>query len=120
MIVQKQIGIVYNNGHAYFDVTPTSNRNTMRIKAVLRDTEILQMEAGSKERVIAAAKKNLDRVVNLTSLMKVMGLDFDDRCIMLDALKDSKIHIWLLKDAQQDLIFFSEKDESEYSGYNWQ
>jgi hypothetical protein len=92
----------------------------MRIKAVLRDTEILQMEAGSLARVIAAAKKNIDRVVNLQSLLKVMGLDFDGRSIMLDALKDSKIHVWLLTDAQQHLIFLSQKNESEYEGYQWQ
>jgi hypothetical protein len=92
----------------------------MRIKAVLRDTEILQMEAGSKARVIAAAKKNIDRVVNLPSLLKVMGLGFDERCVMLDALKDSKIYIWLVKDAQQDLIYLSEKNEFEFGGYNWQ
>ena len=92
----------------------------MRIKAVLRDTEILQMKAGSKARVIAAAKKNLDRVVNLPSFLKVMGLAFEERCIMLEALKDSKIHVWLLNDSQQHLIYLSEKNESEFGGYNWQ
>lgn len=92
----------------------------MRIKAVLRDTEILQMEAGSKARVIAAAKKNLDRVVNLPSFLKVMGLTFEERCKMLDSFKDSKIHVWLLNDAQQHLIFLSEKNEFEFGGYNWQ
>lgn len=93
---------------------------TMRIKAVLRDTEILQMEAGSKERVIAATKKNIDRVVNLQSLLKVMGLDFDSRTVMLEALKDSNIHVWLVTDAQQHLIFMSEKEEVEIEGYMWQ
>lgn len=93
---------------------------TMRVKAVLRDTDILQMEVGSKARVIAAAKKNIDRVVNLPSLLKVMGLRFDERCVMLDVLKDSKIHVWLLNDAQQHLIFMSQKNESEFGGYNWQ
>ena len=92
----------------------------MRIKAVLRDTEILQMEAGSKTRVIAAANKNIDRIVNLPSLLKVMGLSLDERCVMLDALKGSKIHVWLLNDVQQHLIYFSEKNESEYQGYHWQ
>jgi len=92
----------------------------MRIKAVLRDTEILQMEAGSKGRVNAAAKKNLDRVVNLPSLLKVMGLDFDGRLTMLEALKESKIHVWLLTEAEQHLIFMSEKKESEIEGYMWQ
>ena len=92
----------------------------MRVKAVLRDTEILQMEAGSKARVIAAAKKNIDRVVNLLSLLKVMGLSFGERCVMLDALKDSKIHVWLLNDAQQHLIYIGEKNELEEQGYHWQ
>lgn len=92
----------------------------MRIKAVLRDTEILQMEAGSKARVIAAVKKNIDRTVNLPSLLKVMGLDLDGRSIMLEALKDSKIHVWLINDAQQHLIFMSEKNEFENEGYQWQ
>ena len=92
----------------------------MRVKAVLRDTEILQMEVGSKARVIAAARKNIDRIVNLPSFLKVMGLSFEDRCVMLNGLKDSKIHVWLLNDAQQHLIYLSEKAQSEVSGYNWQ
>lgn len=92
----------------------------MRIKAVLRDTDILQMPPRSKERVVAAAKKNIDRVVNLPSLLKVMGLSFDERTVMLDALKESKLHVWLLHDNQQHLIFMSEKDESQYNGYQWQ
>ena len=92
----------------------------MRIKAVLRDTEILQMDAGSKERIIAAAKKNIGRVVNFPSLLKVMGLDFDERTTMLDALKDSKIHVWLLYESEQHLIFMSENKEPEMIGYRWQ
>ena len=92
----------------------------MRVKAVLRDTEILQMEPGSKTRVLTAAKKNLDRVVNLPSLLKVMGRGFEDRCVMLDALKDSKLHVWMVNDSQQHLIYLSEKMESEISGYHWQ
>lgn len=92
----------------------------MRVKAVLRDTEILQMEPGSKTRVLTAAKKNLDRVVNLPSLLKVMGLSFEDRCVMLDALKDSKLHVWMVNDSQQHLIYISEKAESEFGGYHWQ
>ncbi len=92
----------------------------MRIKAVLRDTEILQMEAGSKERIIAAAKKNIDRVVNLPSLLKVMGLTLDDRCRMLEALKDSKIHLWLLNDGGQHLIYLGDKKDDEIAGYQWQ
>ncbi len=78
------------------------------------------MESGSKERVLAAAKKNIDRVVNLPSLLKVMGLDFDGRPVMLEALKNSKIHVWLMNDAQQHLILMSEKNEIENQGYQWQ
>ncbi len=92
----------------------------MRMKAVLRDTEILQMEAGSKERIIAAARKNIDRVVNLPSLLKVMGLTLDDRCRMLEVLKDSKIPLWLLNDAGQHLIFLGDKKDAEIIGYQWQ
>lgn len=92
----------------------------MRIKAVLRDADILQMDPGSKARIIAAARKNLERVVSLPSFLKVMGLSFEERCIMLDALKDSKIHVWLLNDSQQHLIYLSEKNESKFDGYNWQ
>ncbi|MHA1390092.1 MAG: hypothetical protein ACTSWA_01885 [Candidatus Thorarchaeota archaeon] len=92
----------------------------MRIKAVLRDGDILKLEAGSKERILAAAKKNSDRIVNFPSLLKVMGLTFEDRGIMLEALKDTKIHIWLLNDAQQHLIYISDKKDSEFVGYNWQ
>jgi len=92
----------------------------MRIKAVLRDTEILKLEAGSKERILAAVKKNSDRVISLPSLLKVMGLSFEDRTAMLDALKGTKIHVWLLNDAQQHLIYISENSKSEISGYNWQ
>ena len=92
----------------------------MRVKAVLRDTKILQMEAGNKKRIVAAAMKNIDRVVNLPSLLKVMGLDFHGRLIMLEALKESKIHIWLLNDSEQHLIFMSRKNEFENQGYQWQ
>jgi hypothetical protein len=94
----------------------------MRIKAVLRDTDILQLEAGSKERILAAATKNADRVINWQSLLKVMGLSFVERTKMLDNLQDSKLSIWLLTDGSQDLIFLSEGNESppEETGYKWQ
>jgi len=78
------------------------------------------MEAGSKERILAAAKKNIDRVINLPSLLKVMGLEFENRTTMLNALQDSKMHIWLLNDSGQHLIFISEKGDSEIDGYQWQ
>lgn len=90
----------------------------MRIKAVLRDSEILKMEAASDGRILAAAKKNVDRPISWSSLLKVMGLTYDDRTRMLDSLKHSGIHIWLVKDGQQDLIFLSEGTEG--LGYQWQ
>ncbi|MHA2355713.1 MAG: hypothetical protein ACXADC_11095 [Candidatus Thorarchaeota archaeon] len=95
----------------------------MRIKAVLRDSEILQMDHGSKTRIIAVAKKNVDRVVNLASLLKVMGLNPENRINMLQALDDSKLHIWLFQDAQQDLIFLSKGNsfqDANLRGYKWQ
>ncbi len=90
----------------------------MRIKAVLRDGDILKLEAGSKERILAAAKKNADRIINLPSLLKVMGLTFEDRIKMLESLRDTKLHIWLLNDAQQHLIYISENTKSEICGNN--
>ncbi len=94
----------------------------MRIKAVLRDTDILQLEAGSKERILAATKKNVDRVINWTSLLKVMGLGFEERTKMLDILAGSKMRIWLITDSDQHLIFLTEGKEvpPELSGYQWQ
>ncbi|MBN2231077.1 MAG: hypothetical protein JW779_15945 [Candidatus Thorarchaeota archaeon] len=94
----------------------------MRIKAVLRDIEILKMEPGSKERILASAKKNLDRVINWPSLLKVMGLTFDERIKMLQELRHTKLHIWLVKDADQHLIFLTESENAqpEISGYAWQ
>jgi hypothetical protein len=94
----------------------------MRIKAVLRDTDILQLEAGSKERILAAARKNSDRVVNWPSLLKVMGLVYEDRTRMLDNLADSKLKIWLLTDGSQDLIFLTAGKElpPDNAGYQWQ
>ena len=94
----------------------------MRIKAVLRDTDILQLEAGSKERILAAAKKNSDRVINWPSLLKVMGLVYEDRTKMLDSLVDSKLKIWLFTDGSQDLIFLTAGKElpQDNAGYQWQ
>jgi len=92
----------------------------MRIKAVLRDSDILKLDVGSEERILAAAKKNSDRVISLPSLLKVMGLTFDDRSTMLNTLEETKLHVWLLNDAQQHLIYISENDNSEMGGYNWQ
>ena len=93
----------------------------MRIKAVLRDSDILQMEAGSKERVLAGAKKNMDRAINWPSLLKVMGLSFEDRLTMLEILADTKIHVWLMTDADQHIIYLSHGKETPIeAGYQWQ
>ncbi len=96
---------------------------SLRIKAVLRDSEILQMELGSKTRIVATAKKNEERVVNLVSLLKVMGLKPENRIDMLQALESSGLHIWLLQDPQQDLIYLSKEDsfqDANLRGYKWQ
>ena len=94
----------------------------MRIKAVLRDSDILHMEAGSKERVLAGAKKNMDRAINWPSLLKVMGLSFENRLTMLEILADTKIHIWLMTDAEQHIIFLTHGKDSPLleTGYHWQ
>ena len=95
----------------------------MRIKAVLRDTEILNMEAGSKTRIIAAAKKNIDRAISMQSLLKVMGLNFEKRTEMLEALSKESLHIWLAQDSQQHVIFISKgklPDDMDLPTYQWQ
>ncbi|MFW9808815.1 MAG: hypothetical protein ACFFE6_05460, partial [Candidatus Thorarchaeota archaeon] len=66
------------------------------------------------------AKKNIDRVVNLPSLLKVMGLTIDDRCKMLNALKDSELKIRLLNDSNQHLIMIGNLGDAEIEGYQWQ
>lgn len=94
----------------------------MRIKAVLRDAEILRMDEASVERVEATARKNMDRPVNLASLLKVMGIDFSDRTTMLEKLRNTGLHIWLLNIGNQDVIFISESEspDLEETGYKWQ
>jgi hypothetical protein len=93
----------------------------MRIKAVLRDSEILNMELGSSGRVLATVRKNADRLINLSSLMKVAGLGFDERCKMLEILKGANMHIWFSNDGDQHLVFFSENENAEEAiGYQWQ
>ncbi len=82
----------------------------MRIKAVLRDSDILEMAPGSKERVLAVAEKNLDRPVNWRSMLKVMGLEEDDRTKMLDILERSTLHIFLGEVMEQCVIFLTKKD----------
>jgi len=95
----------------------------MRIKAVLRDTEILQMEAGSKTRILAALNKNIDRLVNLSSLLKVMGLAFNERVQMLKALSDTGFHVWFANDTDQHLILTSRAalpEDMDICTYQWQ
>jgi hypothetical protein len=95
----------------------------MRIKAVLRDTEILQMEAGSDVRILAIIKKNVDRLVSLSSLLKVMGLDFNERVKMLEVLSDTGLHVWFANDAGQHLIFTSRAalpEDMNICTYQWQ
>ncbi|MHA1907027.1 MAG: hypothetical protein ACW98Y_07020 [Candidatus Thorarchaeota archaeon] len=95
----------------------------MRIKAVLRDSDILALEPGTNERVVITAMKNVDRVVSLTSLMKVMGLKFEERPKMLEVLSNQNVRIWLAKDSQQDIIFLTKgkiPEDFESIGYQWQ
>ncbi|NWF95896.1 MAG: hypothetical protein HXY34_07105 [Candidatus Thorarchaeota archaeon] len=95
----------------------------MRVKAVLRDTDVLAKQPGSAERILASAEKNLDRVVNLNSLLKVMGLPEEGRIAMLQALAKSGLHIWLGAEGGQDLVFITRDalpDEIRVSGYQWQ
>lgn len=95
----------------------------MRIKAVLRDEKILHMHPGSEERIRASAEKNYDRLVNLSSLLKVMGLGSEDRIKMLQSFSGKGVHIWLAKDADQHLAYFSKNEtpqDGEFAGYQWQ
>jgi hypothetical protein len=95
----------------------------MRIKAVLRDNEILGLEAGSSKRIVAAALKNLDRVVSMGSLLKIMGLPANGRSKMLDVLMGLDVHIWLAVDRDQHVICISKREsppEADFSGYKWQ
>ncbi len=95
----------------------------MRIKAVLRDSEILKMDSGSQQRIDATTAKNLERFVGWSSLLKVMGLKFEERTKMLDALKDKDLKIWLGIEGNQHIIFLSKDtlpNESDYVGYQWQ
>ena len=94
----------------------------MRIKAVLRDSDILKMETSSAERIKACAMKNLDRIVSWSSLLKVMGLSFEERTKMLEVLSTVKIHLWLGVIGDQHVIFLSEnqQEEFEFETYQWQ
>ena len=90
---------------------------------MLRDTEILQMETGSKVRILAAINKNVDRLVSLTSLLKVMGLDLTERGKMLEVLSDTRLHAWFANDANQHLIFTSRAalpEDMDICTYQWQ
>jgi hypothetical protein len=94
----------------------------MRIKAVLRDSDILKMDLGSDNRIKACAVKNLDRIVSWTSFLKVMGLSFDERTKMLEVLSNTKIHLWLGVVGDQHVVYLSEKEneELEFETYQWQ
>ena len=81
------------------------------------------MDQASKARIVATARKNIDRIVALNSLLKVMGLEPENRIELLQALEDSKLHIWLFQDPQQDLIYLSESEtipDYGFRGYKWQ
>ena len=95
----------------------------MRIKAVLRDSEILKMKPGSEARINACIDKNEDRFVSWGSLLKVMGISFEERIKMLKLMQDRNIHIWLGIFGDQHVIYISKNeqvDDSEFVGYQWQ
>lgn len=94
----------------------------MRIKAVLRDPKILKMQPGSNDRIQATLKKNLDRPVSLASLLKVMGMTFDERTSMLERLGNTSYHVWLLNAGDQDVVIVSESENPDMAeaGYKWQ
>ena len=94
----------------------------MRIKAVLRNSDILSMEPGSRERIVATANKNKGRIVNFGSLLKVMGLKLKDRVRVLEILEQLGLSIWLANEGDQHVIFLSdgeEPDEPDFQGYRW-
>lgn len=81
------------------------------------------MEPGSKTRIIAAAKKNVDRLISMQSLLKVMGLNFEERTKMLDAISKERLHIWLAMDSEQHVIYISSKklpEDMDLPAYQWQ
>ncbi len=95
----------------------------MRIKTVLRDNNILSFEPGSTQRIVATAEKNVDRVINLGSLLKVMGLPESGRIKMLEVLSSTSLHIWLGKEGDQHIIYLSKDkipEEMATIGYQWQ
>ncbi|TFG12338.1 hypothetical protein EU537_09800 [Candidatus Thorarchaeota archaeon] len=95
----------------------------MRIKAVLRDANILKMTPGSRKRVLAIVEKNLDRPVNWRSMLKVMGLEGEDRTKMLEILKEHPIHIFLAEVMEQNVIFLSKEEkpnELNVPYFKWQ
>jgi len=81
------------------------------------------MVPGSKERVLAVVEKNFDRPVNWRSLLKVMGLEEDDRTEMLNILERSSLHIFLAEVMEQNVIFLSKKDspkDLDVPFFKWQ
>jgi hypothetical protein len=96
----------------------------MRIKTVLRDKKILRMNPGSQKRIRATTQKNLDRLVHMGKLLRIMGLDRKNRLAMLEGLWETDYHIWLCHDGHQHLVYLS-KDETrpanlKIDAYPWQ
>ncbi len=95
----------------------------MRVRAVLRDINILEMKPGSRERIMATVEKNLDRTVNLSSLLRVMGLKPEERLRLFELLEGSDIHVWLTRMGEQHIIYMSRNaiaPEFDLPGYQWQ
>jgi hypothetical protein len=81
------------------------------------------MEPGSLGRINAVFEKNLGRLVNLSSFLKVMGLGFDDRLRMLEAVSSRKEHIWLGNESGQHVVYIGSQElpaEIELPMYEWQ
>ena len=95
----------------------------MRVKAVLRDSSILGMDAGSKTRIVAAINKNRDRLVDFSSLLKVTGLSMTERLVFFENLSHVDVQIWLFNEKQQHLIYITSDDlpdVMDICGYQWQ
>lgn len=107
------IGIVY-----------PSYMTQMRTKTVLRDKKILRMEAGSTKRIRATAQKNVGRLVDMGKLLRIMGLDRENRLDMLEGLWETEYHIWLCYDGHQHLVYLSENEsrpeDLTIDAYPWQ
>lgn len=81
------------------------------------------MEEGSEKRIMATVSKNLDRAVNISTLLRVMGMDAEQRVDLLETLGEKPYHIWLANQGNQHIVYISEAEkpqDEEILGYMWQ